>query len=306
MKLVLLLLLLCILVVSCSSTGYEEGIWMYSCNDYDCAQILVSMIDDYDEVVCAFYDLGEEKVLSALEGVETVIYKENYEEWYADSIKPVGSKGLMHHKYCVFDKSIVLTGTWNPTKRGTYENDNMIIVISSSYVAKRFLNEYKRMTNGKPIRKYKSIEVNGTKVDALLCRVDNCEEKVTTLINSAEKTVSVLAFSFTSTGVADALIAADERGVIVEVLMEKSRRGAYSVDEYLINNSIDVYYDGNPATMHEKVFIIDDEIVALGSYNPTKNAQTRNDENLVIIYDNERIMKIIEEEYQRIKEEVKI
>jgi phosphatidylserine/phosphatidylglycerophosphate/cardiolipin synthase-like enzyme len=41
--------------------------------------------------------------------------------------------------------------------------------------------------------------------------------------------------------------------------------------------------------MHHKVFIIDagreDAVVILGSYNPTKNGNTRNDENLLIIHE---------------------
>jgi phosphatidylserine/phosphatidylglycerophosphate/cardiolipin synthase-like enzyme len=37
--------------------------------------------------------------------------------------------------------------------------------------------------------------------------------------------------------------------------------------------------------MHHKVFIVDEKIVVLGSYNFSQNAEERNDENLMIIYD---------------------
>jgi phosphatidylserine/phosphatidylglycerophosphate/cardiolipin synthase-like enzyme len=36
--------------------------------------------------------------------------------------------------------------------------------------------------------------------------------------------------------------------------------------------------------MHHKVFIIDQQIVALGSYNFSQSAEARNDENLIIVY----------------------
>ena len=39
--------------------------------------------------------------------------------------------------------------------------------------------------------------------------------------------------------------------------------------------------------MHHKVFIIDEEIVITGSYNPTSSGTKRNDENLLIIHDKE-------------------
>jgi phosphatidylserine/phosphatidylglycerophosphate/cardiolipin synthase-like enzyme len=47
---------------------------------------------------------------------------------------------------------------------------------------------------------------------------------------------------------------------------------------------LDARLDGNPEYMHHKVFIIDNEIVILGSYNFSAAAETRNDENLLVIY----------------------
>ena len=37
--------------------------------------------------------------------------------------------------------------------------------------------------------------------------------------------------------------------------------------------------------MHHKVFIIDNKIVVTGSYNPTKNGNEHNDENMLIMHD---------------------
>ncbi len=47
--------------------------------------------------------------------------------------------------------------------------------------------------------------------------------------------------------------------------------------------------------MHHKVFIIDEKIVITGSYNPTKNANENNDENLLIIHDKKIAEKYLEE-----------
>ncbi|MFP4321814.1 MAG: phospholipase D-like domain-containing protein, partial [Anaerolineales bacterium] len=38
-------------------------------------------------------------------------------------------------------------------------------------------------------------------------------------------------------------------------------------------------------TMHHKVFIIDDEIVVLGSFNFSNSARDNNNENLLIVHD---------------------
>ena len=47
--------------------------------------------------------------------------------------------------------------------------------------------------------------------------------------------------------------------------------------------------------MHEKIVLIDDKIVIVGSYNPTRSADTKNEENILIIKD-ENISKIFLEE----------
>ena len=46
---------------------------------------------------------------------------------------------------------------------------------------------------------------------------------------------------------------------------------------------LDVHMDGNPGLMHHKVFIIDGQIVVMGSYNFTASAEKSNDENLIVI-----------------------
>jgi phosphatidylserine/phosphatidylglycerophosphate/cardiolipin synthase-like enzyme len=47
---------------------------------------------------------------------------------------------------------------------------------------------------------------------------------------------------------------------------------------------LDVWQDGNPYTLHHKVFIIDDSVVVLGSFNFSDNADEANDENMLVIH----------------------
>ena len=51
--------------------------------------------------------------------------------------------------------------------------------------------------------------------------------------------------------------------------------------------------------VHHKVFIVDGKTVITGSYNPTKNGNTRNDENVLIIHD-AVIAQQFEEEFERL------
>jgi len=64
---------------------------------------------------------------------------------------------------------------------------------------------------------------------------------------------------------------------------------------------VDVLIDGNEGQMHHKVFIVDEKIVVLGSYNFSRAAEERNDENILIIY-NEKIAEFFVQEFQRVYE----
>jgi phosphatidylserine/phosphatidylglycerophosphate/cardiolipin synthase-like enzyme len=59
--------------------------------------------------------------------------------------------------------------------------------------------------------------------------------------------------------------------------------------------NIPVRQDGNPHIFHHKVMVIDELILVTGSFNYTKNANTRNDENVLIITNREIASRYIEE-----------
>jgi phosphatidylserine/phosphatidylglycerophosphate/cardiolipin synthase-like enzyme len=60
-----------------------------------------------------------------------------------------------------------------------------------------------------------------------------------------------------------------------------------------------VRLDSNPYLMHHKVVIMDGWIVVTGSFNWSESAEERNDENIVVIYD-EAVAGMYEQEFQRI------
>ncbi|MHB9147532.1 MAG: phospholipase D-like domain-containing protein, partial [Candidatus Amoebophilus sp.] len=50
-------------------------------------------------------------------------------------------------------------------------------------------------------------------------------------------------------------------------------------------NGIIIFIDKVPGVAHNKVMVIDDKYVLTGSYNWTHNAEYKNAENLLLIYD---------------------
>ena len=102
----------------------------------------------------------------------------------------------------------------------------------------------------------------------------------------AKTTVLVQAYSFTSEPIAQALVSAHQRGVHVEVILDKSQRTENDTKASLVVNAgIPVFIDAAHAIAHNKVMVIDGETVITGSFNFTKAAEERNAENLLVLHD---------------------
>jgi len=113
----------------------------------------------------------------------------------------------------------------------------------------------------------------------------DCTGLIVRAITNASKSIHVQAYSFTSAPIAEALVFAKRRGVLVEVILDKSqsKENKYTSATYLINNNISTWIDYKPAIAHNKVIIIDESEVITGSFNFTKSAQNKNAENVLII-----------------------
>ena len=109
-------------------------------------------------------------------------------------------------------------------------------------------------------------------------------EAVTKEIKSAQKSVLVMAYSFTNPQILKALADAKARGVDVQIVLDKSNATAkYSGATYMTNAGVPTYIDRNHAIMHNKVMILDEKTVITGSFNFTKAADEKNAENLLVL-----------------------
>ena len=111
-------------------------------------------------------------------------------------------------------------------------------------------------------------------------------EAVVGALDHATNNVLVQAYSFTSAPIAKALVEAHRRGVRVTVILDKSQRTEkYSEADFLKNSEIPTMIDAQHAIAHNKIMIIDGQIVLTGSFNFTKAAEENNAENLLVISD---------------------
>jgi phosphatidylserine/phosphatidylglycerophosphate/cardiolipin synthase-like enzyme len=69
------------------------------------------------------------------------------------------------------------------------------------------------------------------------------------------------------------------------LLPYSQRSEKYSSADFLANQGVPTLIDANHAISHNKVMVIDGELVVTGSFNFTKAAQEKNAENLLVIRD---------------------
>jgi phosphatidylserine/phosphatidylglycerophosphate/cardiolipin synthase-like enzyme len=91
---------------------------------------------------------------------------------------------------------------------------------------------------------------------------------------------------YTSAHIAKALVDAQKRSVWVEAILDRSNRtDKNSVADFLPKAGIPTLIDAQHAIAHNKIIVIDGEIVIGGSFNYTKAAQGKNAEKVEITRD---------------------
>jgi phosphatidylserine/phosphatidylglycerophosphate/cardiolipin synthase-like enzyme len=124
------------------------------------------------------------------------------------------------------------------------------------------------------------------KIEVYFSPQGGCTAAIIDQISNAQKSIHVQAYSFTSRPIAKALIEANQRGVTVIAILDRSNsKAGYSEAPFLQGGHISVRLDRAHAIAHDKVMIIDDATVITGSFNFTTNAEYHNAENLLIIHD---------------------
>jgi phosphatidylserine/phosphatidylglycerophosphate/cardiolipin synthase-like enzyme len=103
-------------------------------------------------------------------------------------------------------------------------------------------------------------------------------------VASAKVSILVAAYEFTSREIADALLAAEVRGVKVQVVADfKASHDRASVLNRLRRGNIPVRLDGRYA-IHHKFMVIDVETLETGSFNFTEAAVKHNAENALVLW----------------------
>jgi len=113
-----------------------------------------------------------------------------------------------------------------------------------------------------------------------------CIDTIVAELSKAQKTILVQAYTFSSKSISGALVDANKRGAKVEVILDKGqKKDRYTEAVTLLHAGIRTLIDPEHTIAHNKVMVIDDQVVITGSLNFTKTVEERNAENLLVIRD---------------------
>lgn len=227
----------------------------------------------------------------------------------------VSEGGIMHNKFAIFDgnsananQSWVWSGSTNLTQGQLFSDANNMIFIQDQSLALTYEIEFEEMwgstsdqantsnakfgdrkTNNTP----HELLIGGNRVECYFSPSDNTNQKLIDAMATADYDLHVQTMLITRTDLANAIIAAADRGTEVNVITDDKRDNSETVNDILSELPTDKYiFDDDVAgTLHHKMAIIDaktetsDPLVISGSHNWSNSANDRNDENTLIIHD---------------------
>lgn len=196
---------------------------------------------------------------------------------------------FMHHKFIVADGAVVWFGSMNLTTTSMYDHNNNGLIIRSRRVAANFEHEFDRLFvdgmfgGARDEVQYPATSIGQAEVRTYFSPNGGIRDAIVEAVAGARKRIRFMAFTFTEDAIAKAMIERHKDGVDVEGIFDSCLIDSRSQYYALRSAGIRAWRDGNQALMHHKVIIIDDEIVIMGSYNFTANAESSNNEALAII-----------------------
>jgi phosphatidylserine/phosphatidylglycerophosphate/cardiolipin synthase-like enzyme len=271
----------------------------------------------------AVYELNIEPVTQALinaegRGVKVRVVYDNKQ--IADTVQvpelihagipavPDNRSAFMHDKFFVFDGQCIWTGSFNISMNAANKNFENAIYFCSPEAVQNYETEFSEMFAGEfgPTSSADTpnptFVVNGIPIENYFAPEDHAMEKVIKAVSEAKSTIHFMTYSFTFDKLADEMITKGDSGVQIEGIFESTGANTSSSEcGTLLKKGYDIRLDGNPATFHHKVIIIDGNTVIFGSFNFSAQADESNDENLLIIHSQE-LAQLFEQQYQLLKD----
>lgn len=128
----------------------------------------------------------------------------------------------------------------------------------------------------------------------------DCRIAIEQAMETALSELLICVFTISDDRLSDAIMAAHRSGLTVRVISDNDKMHDRGSDvERLSQAGVNVRIDRSPEHMHHKFMVIDGRTVMTGSYNWTRSAETRNEENIIAV-DDPLLATRFSEEFERI------
>ena len=197
------------------------------------------------------------------------------------------NSNIMHNKFYIFDNKTVVTGSANLSNTDMSGfNSNAIVIIKSPQIAKIYSDEFEQMFEGKFHNSKEKLNKNNSElIQVYFSPKDNpINTAIIPIIKNAKKYIYIPTFFITDTKLVNELILAHKRGVEVKIIADALNASNRSSKQKILREAGVLLKTENYAgKMHAKTIIVDDKFVIIGSMNFSNTANTKNDENLIVI-----------------------
>ncbi len=114
---------------------------------------------------------------------------------------------------------------------------------------------------------------------------DSCLAAILGELGRTKQSADICVFTITDDRIAQALLAAQQRGVILRIITDNDKQYDEGSDIALLRDAgVSIRVDGDERHMHHKFAVLDSRTLLSGSYNWTRGA-TLNEENLILTND---------------------
>ncbi len=222
--------------------------------------------------------------------------------------------GIMHHKFIVIDANssnpndaIVSTGSedWGVTQFNLAPNN--LLFLQDSALAHAYLHQFNMMwgdTGATPntatskFGPFKTdlgqhiFHIDGKLIELYFSPSDATNTHILSTINSANTDLYFGVFTFTVAADANAIVARQTAGVYTAGIVDQNSNtsAAYPILTSGLGTNLKTYVGSGALVYHNKMLIVDpsnacsDPTVLTGSHNWSTSANTKNDENTLIIH----------------------
>ncbi len=284
---------------------------------------IIEYIDNANETIdCSIYNINRTTIVAALTAAHErgVIVRYIHDNETANlalqnpsppfPTLPGNAEGLMHNKFFVFDaadpdNSWVMSGSTNMTAGNIGTDYNHIIFIQDQALARTYTLEFEEMWGSdgpnpgifavafgpdKANNTPHDFIIDGKAVESYFSPTDNTTNAIINAISTANADLDMALLTFTNNELGTAVLNAHNSGIAVRGIINNTGDQG-SEFGFLTSNGVNLTEDNTTVDTHHKYCIIDgsnlssDPQIVLGSHNWSGGAETRNDENTLIIHD---------------------